>query len=55
MKIPDILGLYIGIHNFCQFTNDNLEYAYILSVNIVSFLDVRCFLRNIYISGKMKT
>jgi len=34
MKIPGMRGLYISIHN------DNLEYRYILSVNIVSFRGV---------------
>ena len=52
MKIPGIYGLYIGIHNSCQFTNYNLEYRYILSVNIISFWDVRCSIGNIYIPIK---
>jgi len=36
MKIPDIRGLYIGIYNTCQFINNNLEYRYLLLLNIIS-------------------
>ncbi|KAG4094775.1 ubiquitin family-domain-containing protein [Neocallimastix lanati (nom. inval.)] len=37
MKIIDMGGLYIDIHNFCQFTNGNFEYRYILSVKMETF------------------
>ncbi|KAG4092398.1 hypothetical protein H8356DRAFT_1320867 [Neocallimastix lanati (nom. inval.)] len=40
MKIPATGGFYIGIPNSCHFTNDNLQYLYILSVNIDSFLRI---------------
>ena len=52
MKIPAMGGFYIGIPNSCHFTNDNLQYLYILSVNIDSFLSVQCSLGNIYIISK---
>ena len=51
-KIPGMRGLYIGVHSSCQFTNDDFEYRYILSVNIFSFWGVRCSLGNIYIPSK---
>ena len=51
-KIPGMRGLYIGVYSSCQFTNDDFEYRYILSVNIVSFWGVRCSLGNIYIPSK---
>jgi len=54
MKISGMNGLYISIHISYQFINDNLEYRYKLSVNIVSFWGVRSSIGNIYIHSKKK-
>jgi len=54
MKISGMNGLYISIHISYQFINDNLEYRYKLSVNIVSFWGVRSSIGNIYILSKKK-
>jgi hypothetical protein len=53
-KSLECVILYIGIHNSYQFTHDNFKYRYILSVNIISFWNVRCSLGNIYILNKKR-
>ena len=40
--------LYIGVHNFCSYADENANYNYIISVSSTSFWNQRCSIGNIY-------
>jgi len=48
-NIPDMRGLYIGVHTSCLSTPDPFEYKYIISTNLFSLWGVKCSIGNIYV------
>jgi len=47
-KVPVMRGLYIGIYKSCTFSPDPITFKCIISVNLFSFWNQKCSIRNTY-------